>query len=97
MLLWPDGTWQFDDKRDFDNTVRAVLLDVYANEKFFAAEKSAGRKLNPGWFGESESDAPAGWLPSESGISHLWGRNKWDNKYQIYIVSRLREMNKLVP
>jgi hypothetical protein len=94
-LIWPDGTWQFDDKKDFDCTIRGVLLDVYANEKFLAAEKNAGMKLNPGFFGQRESDVPAGWLPSESGIDHLWGRNNWVLKYRVYIVKRLREMNKL--
>ncbi len=96
--IWPDGTWNYQSPRadqvpNHDNNVRAVIHDSWARAEFYAAEKDAGQKLNPGMFGEA-GPIPAGWYPSGKALKNL---PKIEPHFMHYIVGQLTHLGHIRP
>jgi hypothetical protein len=100
QVIWPNGTWKsklMDPCHwpDLDVVVRGVLLKVWANEAFYAAEAAAGHRLNPGMFGSYPQSVQKGWRPSEKVLKHVWARENWSTGHLHYVVAQLQHSGRL--
>jgi hypothetical protein len=109
--LWPHGTWTlagFDNKPRTENdvckgmptmdfVVHCFLIDQFWLESFVKAEELAGRKLNPGMFGERPETPPQDWKPSKRIIDHHATRAALDATAIKHITERLAALKKLGP
>jgi hypothetical protein len=78
-----------------DDTIQDFLLDVRYHEVVFEFRKNYPEFQQELY--KDDFDVPAGWLPSEAIIDHLWARRDWELDCRMYMVDRLRERGKLVP